>query len=60
MDTASLSNHGLLCHLSTIGIDSAEECKDSESDDSSNDDEEKGGDGGGPPAWMLCGGVAVS
>ena len=49
MDTASPSNHGLLCLSSAIKIDSAEQ-----SDDSSDEDEEEGGDRGGPPARMLC------
>ena len=60
MDTASPSNHGLLCRSSAIGIYSAEEFEDSESDDSSNEDEDEGGDGSGPPARMLCRGVADS
>ena len=54
MDTASLSNHGLLCHSSAIGIDSVEEFEDLESDDLSDEYEEEGGDGGGPPTRTLC------
>ena len=57
---ASSSNHGLLCHLSAIGIYSAEDFEDLESDDSSNEDDEEGGDGGGPPTQKLCQGVANS
>ena len=56
----SPSNHDLLGCSSTIGIDSAKESEDSESDDSLDENEEEGGDGDGPPAQILCQGVADS